>query len=76
MERRNGFLQAKVSDKGAFYLPIWLPVNAEHLRKTGPRSEEGGVKIGKRNITNLRYADDTILLAESYSNWKWVLMKV
>lgn len=42
----------------------------------GVDSEEGGVKVGGRNISNLRYADDTILLAESSNDLKRLLMKV
>ena len=34
-----------------------------------------GIKIGGRNINNLRYADDTTLMAESEEEWKSLLMK-
>ena len=34
-----------------------------------------GIKIGGRNINNLRYADDTTLMAESEEDWKSLLMK-
>lgn len=44
-------------------------------QKTGLDSDEG-VKIGGRNINNLRYADDTILLAESSNDVNGLLMKV
>lgn len=37
---------------------------------TGLDSEEGGVKMGGRNITNVKYADDTISLAESGNDSK------
>ena len=35
-----------------------------------------GIKIARKNIDNLRYADDTILIAESKEEWKSLLMKV
>ena len=37
---------------------------------------QAGIKIGRRNINNLRYADDTILMAESEEELKSILMKV
>ena len=37
---------------------------------------EAGIKIAKRNINNLRYADDTTLMAESKEELKSLLMKV
>ena len=37
---------------------------------------QGGVKIARRNINNLRYADDTTLMAESEEELKSLLMKV
>ena len=38
--------------------------------------EEAGIKIARRNINNLRYADDTTLMAESEEELKSLLMKV
>ena len=37
---------------------------------------QAGIKISGGNINNLRYADDTILMAESEEEWKGLLMKV
>ena len=37
---------------------------------------QAGIKISGENINNLRYADDTILMAESEEEWKGLLMKV
>ena len=37
---------------------------------------QAGIRIAGRNINNLRYADDTIILAESKEEWKSFLMKV
>ena len=42
----------------------------------GWMSYKGGIKIGMRNISNLRYADDTTLKAESEEELKNVLMRV
>ena len=40
------------------------------------RLDEAGIKIARRNINNLRYADDTTLMAESEEELKSLLMKV
>lgn len=45
------------------------------LWKMGPYSEKGGGKIGERNINNLRYADDIILLEENSNDLKGFLVK-
>ena len=37
---------------------------------------QAGIKIARRNINNLRYADDNTLMAESEEEWKSLLMKV
>ena len=37
---------------------------------------QAGIKIARRNINNLRYEDDTTLMAESEEEWKSLLMKV
>ena len=42
----------------------------------GLNDSQVGIKIAGRNINNLRYADDTIILAESKEEWKSFLMKV
>ena len=46
------------------------------MRNTGLDEAQAGIKIGGRNINNLRYADDTILMAESEEELKSLLMKV
>ena len=38
--------------------------------------KQGGIKVAEKNINNLRYADDTILMAESEEELKSLLMKV
>ena len=46
------------------------------LRNAGLEETQAGIKIAGRNINNLRYADDTILMAESEEELKSLLMKV
>ena len=46
------------------------------MRNTGLEEAQAGIKIARRNINNLRYADDTTLLAESEEELKSLLMKV
>ena len=54
-----------------------LNLYAEYImRNTGLDEARAGIKIAKRNINNLRYADDTILMAESKEELKSLLMKV
>ena len=45
------------------------------MRNTGLEEAQAGIKIARRNISNLRYADDTILMAESEEELKSLLMK-
>ena len=47
-----------------------------HSSSTGQEEEQAGIKIARRNINNLRYADDTTLMAESKEELKSLLMKV
>ena len=46
------------------------------MRNAGLDEAQAGIKIARRNIHNLRYADDTILMAESKEELKSLLMKV
>ena len=46
------------------------------MRNAGLDEAQAGIKIARRNINNLRYADDTILMAESKEELKNLLMKV
>ena len=46
------------------------------MRNAGLEEAQAGIKIAERNINNLRYADDTTLMAESEEEWKSLLMKV
>ena len=46
------------------------------MRNAGLEEAQAGIKITGRNINNLRYADETTLMAESKEELKWLLMKV
>ena len=46
------------------------------MKNAGLKEAQAGIKIARRNISNLRYADDTILMAESEEELKSLLMKV
>ena len=46
------------------------------MRNTGLEEAQAGIKIARRNINNLRYADDTTLMAESEEELKSLLLKV
>ena len=46
------------------------------MRNTGLDEAQAGIKIARRNINNLRYADDTTLMAESEEELKSLLIKV
>ena len=46
------------------------------MRNTGLDEAQAGIKIARKNINNLRYADDTTLMAESKEELKSLLMKV
>ena len=46
------------------------------MRNAGPDKAQAGIKIAGRNISNLRYADDTTLMADSEGELKSLLMKV
>ena len=46
------------------------------MRNTGLEEAQAGIKIARRNINNIRYADDTTLMAESEEDLKSLLKKV
>ena len=46
------------------------------MRNVGPEEAQAGIKIARRNINNLRYANNTTLMAESEEELKSLLMKV
>ena len=63
--------------QGCILSPCLFNLYAEYImRNTGLEESQGGIKIAGRNNNNLRYADDTILMAESKEELKSLLMKV
>ena len=57
--------------------PCLLNFYAEYiLRNAGLEEAQAGIKIARRNINNLRYADDTTLMSESEEELKSLLMKM
>ena len=57
--------------------PCFLNSSAEYImRNTGLEEAQAGVKIARRNISHLRYVDDSTLLAETEDKLKSLLMKV
>ena len=63
--------------QGCILPPCLFNSHAEYImRNAGLEEAQAGIKIAGRNINNLRYADDTILMAESEEELKSRLMKV
>ena len=63
--------------QGCILSPCLFNFYAEHIvRNAGLEKAQAGIKIARRNINNLRYADDTTLMAESEEELKSLLMKV
>ena len=75
MEQQTGSKWGKEYVKAAYCHPAYLTY-AEYIMRNAQLDEaEAGIKISRRNINNLRYADDT-LMAESEEELKNLLMKV
>ena len=63
--------------KGCIFSPCLFNLYEEYImRNTGVEEAPAGIKTAGRNINNLRYADDTTLMAESEEELKSLLMKV
>ena len=58
--------------KGYMYTDSWFTFL--YMRNAGLDEAQAGIKIARRNIKNLRYADDTTLMAESEEELKSLLM--
>ena len=68
---------AKGIQQGCILSPRLFKLYAEYIRWNARLNEsQAGIKISRRNINNLRYVDDTILVAESEEELKSLLMRV
>ena len=77
MEQQTGSKLGKEYVKAACCHPAFLNLHAEYIMRYARLEEaQAGIKIAWRNINNLRYADDTTLMAESEEELKSLLMKV
>ena len=73
----NWFQIAKGVRQGCILSTCLFNFYAEYMmRNAGLEEEQAGIKIARRNINNLRYADDTTLMAENEKELKTLLMKV
>ena len=76
MEKQIGSKLGKEYVKAVFCHLVYLTYAEYIMRNTGLEEAQAGIKIARRNINNLRYADDTTLKAESEEELKSLLMKV
>ena len=76
MEQSTGSKQEKEYTKAVYCHPAYLTYMQSTSRETLLEETQAGIKIARRNINNLRYADDTTLMAESEEELKSLLMKV
>ena len=73
----NWFQIGKGVCQGCILSPCLFNLYTEYItRNAGLDEAQAGIKIARRNISNLRYADDTTLMAESEEELKSLLMKV
>ena len=75
--KADWFQIGKGEHQGCILSPCLFNLYAEYImRHDGLEEAQAGIKITRRNINNLRYADDTTLMAESEEELKSLLMKV
>ena len=72
MEQQTGSKEEKEYVKAVYCHPAYL---TSMQRNSGLEEAQAGIKIARRNINNLRYADDTTIMAESEEELKSLLMK-
>ena len=65
MEQQTGFKQEKEYIKVVYCHPVYLTSMQSTLRNAGLEEVQAGIKTAGSNTNNLRYADDTTLVAES-----------
>ena len=78
MEQQTGYKQEKEYVKDVYCHPAYLTyMQIKYImRNAGLEEAQAGIKIARRNINNLRHADDTTLTAESEEELNSLLMKV
>ena len=77
METTDWFQTGKGVRQGCILSPCLFNLYAEYvMRNAGLEETQAGIKIARKNISNLRYADDTTFMAESEEELKSLLMKV
>ena len=76
MEQQTGCKQEKEYVKAVYCHPAYLTYAEYITRNAGLEEAQAGIKIARRNINNLKYTDDTTLMAESEEELKSLLLKV
>ena len=77
MEQQTGSTSGKEYVKDLYGQSAYLTyMQSTSLEMLGLDEAQAGIKIARRNVNNLRYADDTTLMAESEEEQKSLLMKV
>ena len=75
MKQQTGSKLGKEYIKAVYCHPAYLTY-MQSMRNAGLEEAQAGIKIAGRNINNLRYADNTTLMAESEEELKSLLMKL
>ena len=70
MEQQTGSKLGKEYVKAIYCHPAYLTYAEDIMRNAGLDEVQAGIKIARRNINNLKYADDTTLMAESEEELK------
>ena len=76
MEQWTGSKLGKEYIKAVYYHPAYLTYTEYIMRNTGLGKAQAEIKIARRNINNIRYADDTTIMAKSEEELKSLSMKV
>ena len=77
MEHQTGYKSRKEYVKAVYCHPVYLTYMQKYIMQNARLDEaQAGIKIAGRNINNLRYADDTTLMAENEEELKSLLMRV
>ena len=76
IEQHTGFKSGKEYAKALYYHPAYLTYMQSTMQKAKLDEAQAGIEISGRNINNLRYRDDTTLMAESKEELKSLLTKV